>query len=130
LPYVSLGESPESWQHTLGFVLGVVFWLGILGGVLFMRPISKKRKSDVEYNKIERKITFFRFFRNKPAILSDVLLIISVVVVIAMFIAPTPPQIVLYRSIFGLVFSVEMHDVFNGRNYEYLSNIQSLKEGY
>jgi len=113
MPYVSF--EGEEWQRTLGFVLGGVFWLGLIMGLLLQLPISKKRKADKKYT---AKCSFA--FSNRPAVFFDALLIASAAIAGIAFIMPSMPQLLSFGAVFGLVFSLEMHVLFNGRNYKYL----------
>ena len=113
MPYVSF--EGEEWQRVLGYVLGGIFWFGFFMGLLFQLPISKKRKADKKYTEKRRFA-----FSNKPAIFFVVLLIASAVVAFISFITPEMPQLLSFGAVFGLVFSLEMHGLFNGQNYKYL----------
>jgi hypothetical protein len=109
---------------SIRIALGAVFWLGLIAGLLFLRPISNARKSDKMHMMCVEKGAphFFRFFSNKPAIAADVALIISFVIAVVAFFAPTVPQGLALSGVFGVVFFLEMHGVFNGRNYAYISS--------
>jgi len=113
MPYVSF--EGEEWQRTLGYVLGGVFWGGFFMGLLFQLPISRRRKADKKYTEKRRFA-----FSNKPAIFFVVMLITSGVVAGIAFFTPAMPQLLSFGAVFGLVFSLKMHGLFNGRNYIYL----------
>lgn len=118
MPYVSF--EGEGWQRTLESILAGVFWFGFIMGFVSLRPIDKKRKAENE--DIEKSgVTFFQFFANKPAIIFDVLLILCLIITAVSTAVPTLPQILSFGGMFGLVFSLEMHGIFNGRNFKYLS---------
>ncbi|MCL2638031.1 MAG: hypothetical protein FWD48_06620 [Oscillospiraceae bacterium] len=104
--------------ESLRIILGGVFWFGLILGFAFLSPIGKKRKNDGKYTK-QSGIILFRFFKNKPASIFDVTLIISAAAAAVSFAAPAMPQVFSFGAMFGLVFSLEMHGVFNGKNYEY-----------
>ena len=111
----------EAWENTLRFALGGLFWLGFIAGFLFLIPISKRRKAERKYKEL-RGFAFFRFFSNKPAVVFDVLLILSAVIVAAWFVIKAMPDLLGFAGLFGVVFGLEMHGVFNGKNYRYIQN--------
>ena len=118
MPYASASE-----DNTALYALAGLFWLGFILGLVFLLPISKRRKADRKYR--EKKALpppLFRFFSNKPATLFDVLLIVGVVVLCLTFIIRAMPEWVTLTATFTAVFSVEMHGVFNGRGYAWLVN--------
>ncbi|MCL1904331.1 MAG: hypothetical protein FWF94_07930 [Oscillospiraceae bacterium] len=105
--------------EALRLILGIVFWLGLIAGFVFMRPVSKARNADREYNGVKSP-PFLRFFSNKPALIFDILLFISLTVTVISFSVTSFPQILSSGGVFGFVFSLEMHGVFNGNNYMYI----------
>ena len=123
MPLVSF-EQDE--QKALAFVLAAVFWLGLIAGVTFQILVGRRRRGDINYTDA-RGIAFLRFFRNKPAIVSDISLIIGIITLALSFIINAYPQWLTTAAIFISVFSLEMHGVFSGRNYDY---IYGTKRGY
>ena len=108
--------------ESLKIILGGVFWAGFFMGLLFQLPISKARKADKKHAK-KRRLAF----SNKPAIFFDVLLILSSAAVYASLTTTGLPQLFSFGSMFALVFSLEMHGLFNGKNYQYLNLKTSSK---
>ena len=106
-------------QKSLQLILAAVFWLGLIAGFLFQLPISKARKADRKYRE-KPTLKRFRVFSNKPAIAADVVFLVSVVVAIVGAAVTKIPDIVPFGGVFGIVFSLEMHGIFNGRSYEWL----------
>ena len=58
----------EGKLNTLGYTAGVLFWLGILGGVV---------SYIIFFRKAYKGPNVLKFFSNKPAMAADVVLIIS-----------------------------------------------------
>ncbi|MCL1867001.1 MAG: hypothetical protein FWF82_06295 [Oscillospiraceae bacterium] len=128
-------------EDTLTVISGVVFWLGFIAGLVFLIPIQKQRKRDPKYKGDDKRLLFLRFFRNKPAIIFDILLIIGAFLLI-LFHAdmillklkafaileylPSNAAFISVRDIlspiafFAFLYSLEMHFLFNGKNYEYV----------
>ena len=66
-------------------------------------------------------IPFLRFFKNKLAIVFDLLLFLGVITLItSLLIMRTLPAEVTLAGTFITVLSLEMHGLFNGKNYEWL----------
>jgi hypothetical protein len=92
-------------------VLGGIIWLGLILGFVFLIPVGKQRKRDKTYKNTGGP-PFLRFFKNPIAKGFDIALFVS------------PVLVLLFRSsvfgIFVLTFALQMHGLFNGKNYEYL----------
>ena len=114
------GSFQQDGNQTLAYILAAAFWSFFIMGFVFMRPVGKQRKKDRKYRN-KGGISLFRFFSNKPAIVFDGLLIAGVLTLILTFVIQTLPGWVTLAAIFTALFSAEMHGVFNGRNYEYIT---------
>ena len=101
--------------------IGIVFWLGLAGGIVLSVLLSKQRKAA---GADEGKIGIINFFSNKPAIVFDCLMIVSCIASIVFLVLQS--QIFIgYISIALFFFSLEMHCVLNGKNYKYItSNVE------
>ena len=117
--FMPMATSGESGVNPLLYVLAVIFWIGFIMGFVFLLPISRQRKIDRRYVG-KGGIGLLRFFSNKPAAVFDILLIIGIIVLTISLILQTLPGGVMLTSIFVSVFGIEMHGLFNGKNYEYL----------
>ena len=106
----------------LSYVLAVLFWLFFILGFIFLRPISRRRKSDRKYRK-KGGFALIRFFSNRPAQIFDVLMIAGLITVILSLIIHTIPDWITFPAVFVFVFSLEMHGIFNGKNYEYMNTV-------
>ena len=112
----------EAWRQAVAYILASVFWLGIIAGVLFLRPVSKRRKRDTQYREISGSV-LTRFFSNRTAVVIDVLLAISVIALAAALIIRVMPQWAFSTILSVFMFSFETHWLFNGRNYAYLTRL-------
>jgi len=115
------GSFQQDGKQTLAFVLALAFWLFFIMVFVFLLPVSKRRKQDRKYRS-KGGIGLLRFFSNKPAIVFDALLIAGIIALILTFIIPPLPGWITTAAIFTAVFFLEMHGLFNGRNYAYLNN--------
>ena len=116
MPLVSF---EQDCRRTFAFALAAVFWLGLIAGVVLQILVGNRRRDDINQTD-ERGIVLLRFFRNKPAVVSNIAMIIGIIMLALSFIVNTYPQWLTTAGIFISVFSLEMHCVFNGRSYEYL----------
>ena len=117
MPYVSFDSAENSY---LAYILAGAFWLFFISGFLCLIPVSAHRKWDKKIKK-KKGVAFFRFFRNKPAVIFDVLMISGIItLILSVLIIRTAPGWVTLAGTFTTVLSLEMHGLFNGRNYEYL----------
>ena len=114
--------------RTLAYALAATFWLGLIMGMAFQAPVSKRRKSDAKYPQA-RKRKLPRFFSNRPAAVFDTALIAGMIALALSFAIGAYPQWLTTAAIFTSVFSLEMRCIFNGRNYEYLRrNVNSAQK--
>ena len=112
----------EAWRKAVAYILASVFWLGIIAGVLFLRPVSKRRKRDTQYREISGSV-LTRFFSNRTAVVIDVMLAVSFIALAAALIIRVMPQWAFSTILSVFVFSFETHWLFNGRNYTYLTQL-------
>ena len=110
-------------QQAFAYTLAVVFWLGFVFGFVFLFPINTKRKRDINYSS-KKSIAFLRFFSNKPALVFDISLIVGLLTLILAYFINGYPQWLTITGIFMFVFSLEMHGIFNGKNYDYFNTKQ------
>ena len=104
---------------TFAYILAVLFWVFFVFGVCFLSTVSKRRKNDRKYRQ-KGSFTFIRFFSNRPAQIFDTLLIVGLATVILSSIIRTMPGWITLPAVFISMFSLEMHGLFNGKNYEYM----------
>ena len=115
-------------QGNMTVIYGAVFWAGFIAGFVFQIPIQRKRKRDSRYKRVDKRFLFLRFFRNKPAIVFDILLILGAFILVlctAMFFLKVAVFTVIGNmltpaAVFAVLLSLEMHCLFNGKNYEYI----------
>ncbi|MBR2589498.1 MAG: hypothetical protein IKE65_01080 [Clostridia bacterium] len=102
-------------------IIGIIFWLGLIAGIILCVLLSKQRKA-AGFD--EGKIGLIGFFSNKAAIVFDCLMIVSCIASIV-FIVLKSQLFIGFISIALFFFSLEMHCVLNGKNYKYItSNVE------
>lgn len=121
IPFASFKE--HGIAYTLAYAIGGVFWLGLIISLIAMIILNFRRVKNEKGSKKAIKygtIGLFKFFSNKAAVIFDAAFILSAIVQIALIIIGVDNQIISIIVLFLIVFTFEMHCVFNGRNYFYL----------
>ena len=117
--FMPLASFEAEGLGALSYILAAVFWIFFALGFIFLRTVSNQRKKDKSYRN-KSGIAFLRFFSNKPALIFDALLIAGVITLSLTFIIRNLPGPLMLGGTFATVFSLEMHGLFNGRNYEWI----------
>ncbi len=120
-----LVKSNGQKNHLLAIVAGVLFWGGLLSAIAFTLLLNKT----VTNKSKDRKISLLVFFSNKISTVIDIIMIVSAIAfVIILFINNMSSVATTIFCIF--IFSFEMHCIFNGKNYKYItSNLEENKDG-
>lgn len=119
---------PHAFENSLNrerneyFIIGTVFWLFLVLGVLllfhantFRREFAKTRLGG-DY-RMKSRIGILMFFVNIPGTVSDVIFIISLIAFIVILTVDVRSKII-YVIFALLILSFEMHCIFNGRIYK------------
>lgn len=118
-------KSSGQTNRLIAVISGTLFWIGLILAIIFSLYLNK-----ITINKNnDNKIALIKFFSNKPAIVFDVLLIVSFIAFVICMIVNRMSNIAI--TIFCIfIFSLEMHCVFNGKNYKYIiSKLEEKKDG-
>lgn len=111
------------------YLTGSLFWVGLIGTIVTAINVNKSRKHSRSFNEKYpdlKQLGVIHFFKNTPAKITDILMVISAVgfIVFRLF----SDNIVLQFIIIALfVFLFGMHCMLNGINYIYL-NYNSRRE--
>lgn len=105
----------------LGYVAGILFWVGMIAGTLgYIRLYRSQRNIIIEENNGKKIPGAFRFFSNPPAMIMDVVLIISIVGTAYFTMNVTVSQAGSVIFLLLAVVSVYAHLLLNGRVYQYI----------
>ncbi len=113
--------------NTLGRITGVLFWSGLIGGVLGYILLSRKRKKVPETAPGEQKRSGrppapFRFFSTKAAVVTDTVMIFALAgVVFCALRSETPAPVAVVCLLLSLA-GIYSHFIFNGNLYHSLRN--------
>lgn len=117
-----VASAVKETTRVLMAIIGILFWIGVVGILTKTRSISKRRKKSDDFNKAYPKAKQFgliHFFQNKNAAIMDVLMFVSLggLILCRIYVR----NIVLPFICLSLfVFSFGMHCMLNGINYKYL----------
>ena len=118
--FMPFGSFEQDGNVILAYTLAITFWLFLALGLIFVLLLSRQRSKDIKYARMDG-IIFLRFFKNKLAVVFDLLLLAGILtLVFSLIIIRTLPAEVTLAGTFITVFSLEMHCLFNGKNYEWL----------
>jgi len=120
-----LGSFEPDGNVILAYSLAILFWLFLALGFFFVRLLGRWRVKNTKSAPIGG-ILFLRFFKNRISIVFDLLLIVGIITLVtSMTLIRTLPAAVTLAGTFTTVLSLEMHGLFNGKNYEWLYKNQS-----
>lgn len=128
-----VGLIPEGTKglSQAGMVIGILFWLGILLGILFFVLSWRRVKDDDEYEKLRSntKPGYISFGKTKYGIITDCLVLVFLIVTILGNTAVHFPDVVMMFCLFILIYSFCLRFLMNGRVYRYISNHKQGREG-
>lgn len=111
--------------NLVSIVAGVMFWLGLVIGsvmqILFCKSIGK-----VAFEK-KTNPGLISFFKNKLAMVFDVLLILSGLGLVFSIILTSATGYACYIFVTLTAFCFCAHCIFNGKNYCFIANIDNIK---
>lgn len=98
---------PRDSNVTGANILAGIFWIFLIGGIALAVILLKNTK------KSTKGLHVFRFFKSKPAIITDTILVISAAAFVLLNVLDVRSEILQEITVFLLLFSIEMHCVLN-----------------
>lgn len=119
LPFVNYQKDKGIIIATL---IGIFFWFGVLGGIIFFLLAWYKVKKTAEYQKIRQteKAGCFNFFKNRIAMIIDILMIVSWMLTIISNYFIVMPDVLVLLLMFLALYTLFLHFMLNGRVYSYI----------
>lgn len=118
-----IGIEISDRTRILTYLSGVMFWVSLAGTISIALFITHKRKKSKEFANADsgsKRWGIIHFFQNKPAIICDVLLFVSLIgFIITRVLSETTIFPFVFLSLF--IFSFGMHCMLNGSNYNYIN---------
>lgn len=103
----------EKAKMIMSIIISVFFWIGLIVGIIFNILLSKDNKL------LKGKMGIISFFKNKAAIIFDILFVISLILSLIVVVSKTALAIGSV-AIAICIFSFEMHCVLNGKCFNKL----------
>ena len=124
-------ENESQTIGLMGCIVGVLFWLGLVIGVLFWFLAYKSCKNTEAFKAIcvSFRPGILRFFSNAQAVVSDVLLLLSLAVIIVSLCVSVNYMAGLI-SLCVFLFAFHMHYLLNGRVYRFLKLASTKGDSY
>ena len=118
-------------MEVLNFMIGIMFWVFLLLGIITQVILGRVRKSWFIRNRIRRfqstgKIGLISFVQNLPACISDGVLVLSIIGLIISVVITNGIGYACYIFLSMTVFSFCMHCILNGKVYYFLTNQDKL----
>lgn len=125
----------DNGEKIFTIILGILFWVGILGTVIFSLEANSKRKLiEKRYKKkglklhTEKQLGLISFFKNKEATCCDAVMLISLAVTVLLLCLDKGPNWLVFILISVTFLSFCMHCCLNGKNYLYIKSIKQYFE--
>lgn len=123
------GNGQTSMQKAVGNVIGILFWLGLLGGsIVYILMISRNKSCVAEIKNTRKLPSVFCFFRNKEAAVVDIVLAISIVGIIIGNTAGNLPEAMDITFLFLGVTALYGHFLVNGDFFQYIKSFGKRSE--
>jgi hypothetical protein len=138
--FLGVGNDGTTGSAVKNNAVALLFWISLITAqAAFWTANSKRRK--MEKNMKEKKdrkagkekkggMGLFSFFRNIPAAVFDLLLILSVIMILVITAMRINSNLPVIGTVSLLYLSVNLHSVFNGRNYRFLKKTMKEIENY
>lgn len=120
--------------EALGLVPGMLFWGGLIIGVVLQIVLEARRKSLFAQYNVKRETMqkarngLLSFGSNYLAAIADILWAVSIIATIIVFVLTKGTGYFCYISLSVLVFSFCMHCILNGRIYIYIKNQKKVQQ--
>lgn len=111
----------------MDIIPGIIFWvflvLGVTGQIILAIRRSKWLigKAVRKYKIRKGRIGLLTFCKNKPALITDIVMIVSILLFIIVTVITHGLGYICYILLALCVFTFCMHCIFNGKIYEYIS---------
>lgn len=122
--FMPLATSMASATNRFSFIItGGVFWIFMIMGYILLFFAYREFKSFMyekfgRNTKLDGKPGFITFFANVPATIIDIIFPVSLIIIIIIQFTPLKSNYIVYVFLFLLIFSLNMHGMFNGRIYK------------
>ena len=103
------------------YINGIAFWVFLLSGYILLIILNTSRRRNGDKEKDKRLPGIIKFFSDSMARVFDGMFILSLLAFITYQYTNYIDGYISYVILSILVFSFQMHCMFNGKNYEYIN---------
>lgn len=127
-------EPMEQGTNVYTIVAGLMFWIGLVVGILMQVILSVLRRNWFSRNRVrlpltnQPKLGLISFFKNKTAVVFDVMLIISIVGLVIAMLVTDAVGYSCYVFMTLTCFSFCSHCIFNGKIYYFIENKDNMRK--
>lgn len=131
------GSATSSDVSIISMICGICFWAFLIIGIVLQVILSKQiNKWKAKYYRVRRsmrvhpKIGLISIFKNLPGTVSDIAFLFSIITFAVTYYFTEGISILCYISLSIIFFSFCSHCIFNGKNYYYITNRQTIEDKY
>ncbi len=129
MPFITLDGSAV--QKGVATVIALMFWLGLVGEILFFVLADKQCKM-IEQRLIKKRRRSFKdvrigiisFFTEPEAVVADAIAILSLIALILLSVLQVTNEGLMIAVLVTFYISFHLHCFLNGKNYKYLKEFQ------
>lgn len=129
VPIIGLFDSVANTVFT--YAIGIAIWIGLICFICFsIKTNNKRKKIEAKLKKNnsiplkKKRIGCFSFFKNKEAIISDIIFIISAIIAVLLMFLNRKSEIYTFLIFSVMFLSFCLHCYLNGTNYVYFKLIK------
>lgn len=119
MPFTASSET--GMQQGLGYAAGILFWAGLVSGIITFIAVNRKNRKFIREQKEKGNLPAGRwFFRNQPAAVVDSLLIVSLTATIIIAAGASFGSVPEIIFLLVLVTTAYLHFLVNGNLFTYI----------
>ena len=120
-----IDDFDESLYGLYSIIIGLLFWISVLFEIVFsLLAFNCSKKMDKKYSIGEKTVGVISFFKTKSGTVSDILLILSLVMLMLLFVFGITKISLVISVLTVLYISFNLHCIFNGINYRVLLKME------
>lgn len=127
-------DTTEQGTNVYTIVAGLMFWIGLVVGIVMQVILSILRRKWFLRNKVKLPLTnqpklgLISFFKNKTAMVFDVMLVVSIIGLVLAMVATDAVGYSCYVFMALTSFSFCAHCIFNGKIYYFIENKDNMRK--
>lgn len=123
--------SGNAFNFIMALMTGILFWLGLIAGYVFLIIVNTHRNQTVKAGKYDlseskrqkAKPGIICFLSNKYAAVADAAMVLFLILSLVFLFIPALNQGIALVFVSFFLFSLHMHCILNGVNFRYINSI-------